>query len=282
MFFLLFFCFSEGMGDRHNGANFMRAACVIAMAKADLSFSPMLEALKTRTAHVMKRLFPIVEEMVRKSAPGGGVNLALGAHSATFQQMMRQAFEKFVDQKVDLSTQRCREDLDSLIRYVTFDQEDKGGASALYRLLPTPKKMAEIYHLAVEKKEHSEDGDEDRESAEEEDPLFVEDRPRGRRAPVQQGRAPRRVPPTMGWRIGRGTKKPALPPVAERVLADWKQANSRGPAKNINSVKKLANKRGPTVRGGEGYAVTPVSSANEAAEVSIIFNKCGCWIAPHC
>ena len=271
MFFLLFFCFSEGMGDRHNGANFMRAACVIAMAKADLSFSPMLEALKTRTAHVMKRLFPIVEEMVRKSAPGGGVNLALGAHSATFQQMMRQAFEKFVDQKVELSTQRCREDLDSLIRYVTFDQEDKGGASALYRLLPTPKKMAEIYHLAVEKKEHSEDGDEDRESAEEEDPLFVEDRPRGRRAPVQQGRAPRRVPPTMGWRIGRGTKKPALPPVAERVLADWKQANSRGPAKNINSVKKLANKRGPTVRGGEGYAVTPVSSANEAAEVSFTF-----------
>ncbi len=262
------------MGDRHNGANFMRAACVIAMAKADLSFSPMLEALKTRTAHVMKRLFPIVEEMVRKSAPGGGVNLALGAHSATFQQMMRQAFEKFVDQKVELSTQRCREDLDSLIRYVTFDQEDKGGASALYRLLPTPKKMAEIYHLAVEKKEHAEDSDEDRESLNEEEDPLLEDRPRGRRAPAPQGRAPRRVPPSMGWRIGRGTKKPALPPVAERVLADWKQANSRAPAKNTNSnnnLKKLANKRGPAVRGGEGYAVTPVTSANEAAEVSFYY-----------
>ena len=50
---------AAGMGDTHNGVNFMRAACVIAMEKAQESFDPILEALKTRTVHVMKRLFPI-------------------------------------------------------------------------------------------------------------------------------------------------------------------------------------------------------------------------------
>ena len=60
--------FIIGMGDRHNGINFMRAACVIAMEKAQMSFEPMLESLRTRTAHIMKRLFPVVEEMIRKSS----------------------------------------------------------------------------------------------------------------------------------------------------------------------------------------------------------------------
>jgi hypothetical protein len=59
------------MGDRHNGVNFMRAACVIAMEKAQLSFEPMLETLRIRAAHIMKRLFPVVEEMIRKSALSG-------------------------------------------------------------------------------------------------------------------------------------------------------------------------------------------------------------------
>lgn len=59
------------MGDRHNGINFMRAACVIAMEKAQMSFEPMLESLRTRTAHIMKRLFPVVEEMIRKSSLSG-------------------------------------------------------------------------------------------------------------------------------------------------------------------------------------------------------------------
>lgn len=102
------------MGDRHNGINFMRAACVIAMEKAHLSFNPMLDALKTRTEHVMKRMFPIVEEMVRKSEGSNGPS-ALGAHSAAFQQMMRVAFDKFVEQKVELSGQRCREDIEALL-----------------------------------------------------------------------------------------------------------------------------------------------------------------------
>jgi hypothetical protein len=58
---------AAGMGDTHNGVNFMRAACVIAMEKAQESFDPILEALKHRASHIMRRMFPIVEIMVQKS-----------------------------------------------------------------------------------------------------------------------------------------------------------------------------------------------------------------------
>ena len=34
---------AAGIGDVHNGVNFMRAAAVIAMEKAQQSFDPMLE-----------------------------------------------------------------------------------------------------------------------------------------------------------------------------------------------------------------------------------------------
>ena len=34
-----------GMGEIHDGVNFMRAACVIAIEKAQISFEPLLEVL---------------------------------------------------------------------------------------------------------------------------------------------------------------------------------------------------------------------------------------------
>ena len=34
---------STGMGEIHDGVNFMRAACVIAIEKAQISFEPLLE-----------------------------------------------------------------------------------------------------------------------------------------------------------------------------------------------------------------------------------------------
>ena len=129
---------AAGMGDRHNGVNFMRAACVIAMEKAQLSFEPMLEALRARTAHIMKRLYPVVEDMIRKSVlagagAGGGNNnggssaggASLGAvlgmgdgssQSKPFQQMMRGIYERFVDAQVDACVVTCRNDLAGMTR----------------------------------------------------------------------------------------------------------------------------------------------------------------------
>ena len=40
-----------------------------------------------------------------------------------------------------------------MTRFVTWDMEDRGGSSTLYRLLPTPKKMVEIYSIAVDKRQ---------------------------------------------------------------------------------------------------------------------------------
>ena len=40
---IFYFLFIPGMGEVHDGVNFMRAACVIAIEKAQMSFEPMLE-----------------------------------------------------------------------------------------------------------------------------------------------------------------------------------------------------------------------------------------------
>ena len=137
---------AAGMGDVHDGVNFMRAACVIAMEKAKASFEPMLEALRHRSVHIMRRLFPIVEHMVRK----GGSNLPLDSYNKPCQEMIRHIYEKFVDRYVDDCLAKCRDDLKGMTRFVTWDVDGKGGSSALYKSLPTPGKMVEIYSMAVD------------------------------------------------------------------------------------------------------------------------------------
>jgi hypothetical protein len=57
---------AAGMGDVHDGVNFMRAACIIAVEKAQSSFEPMLDSLRYRATHIMRRLFLVVEEMMRR------------------------------------------------------------------------------------------------------------------------------------------------------------------------------------------------------------------------
>ena len=57
---------AAGVGDMHDGVNFMRAACVIAVEKARTSFEPMLEALRHRAVHIMRRLFDITLVMLNK------------------------------------------------------------------------------------------------------------------------------------------------------------------------------------------------------------------------
>ena len=71
---------AAGMGDVHDGVNFMRAACIIAVEKAQCSFEPMLEALRYRAVHIMRRLFPIIEEMMKR----GYENLELCPFSYPF------------------------------------------------------------------------------------------------------------------------------------------------------------------------------------------------------
>jgi hypothetical protein len=122
---------AAGMGDVHDGVNFMRAACVIAVEKAQSSFEPMLEALRYRAVHIMRRLFPIIEEMMRK----GSSPLPADTHSRPFQEMIRKIYEKFVRLQIDECLLKCRDDLKGMTRFVTWDVDGKGGSSALYRFI---------------------------------------------------------------------------------------------------------------------------------------------------
>ena len=57
---------SVGVGDIHDGSNYMRSACVIAISKARAIFEPPLEVLKTRMIHIFKQLFPLIEYILIK------------------------------------------------------------------------------------------------------------------------------------------------------------------------------------------------------------------------
>jgi GTPase SAR1 family protein len=120
---------AAGMGETNNGVNFMRAACVIAMSKAEHSFYPILDSLKKRNVHIMKRLFPIVEAMVVQSARSDASSRRLDMLSKPYTQLVRQIFERFVDQQVEETVAMCTKDLRALIEFVTWDTEDRGGGA---------------------------------------------------------------------------------------------------------------------------------------------------------
>ena len=139
---------AAGMGDVHDGVNFLRSACVIAIEKAQQCFEPMLVALRHRSIHIMRRLCPIVEHMAGRS--GGGLSTT-DSYNRPLQDMIRRVYDKFVDSQMEICLSKCRDDVRGLTRYVTWDSDGRGGSSSLYKNLPTPKRMAEIYAVAVEK-----------------------------------------------------------------------------------------------------------------------------------
>ena len=108
---------AAGIGDTHDGVNFLHAACVIALEKARLSFEPLLEALRVRVTHVMDRLCPVTEYMLRETQERAKVSTAyknedrLGrggsdpvkgaadiAQNPQFRQLIRTIFDRFVTQ----------------------------------------------------------------------------------------------------------------------------------------------------------------------------------------
>ena len=146
---------AAGMGDVHDGVNFMRAACIIAVEKAQQSFAPMLDSLRLRSTHIMRRLFPIVEATLRRglSTYGNDANIHVDSNNGPFKEMIRGIYYKFVDEQIDLTISKCKDDLNGMTRFVTWDTDGRGGSAALYKSLPTPKRMVEIYSVAVESKE---------------------------------------------------------------------------------------------------------------------------------
>ncbi len=134
---------AAGMGDMHDGVNFMRAACVIAVEKARLSFDPMLDSLRARTSHVMKRLSGIVDYILQLD----GLKMSED-HQKPFSFVVRRIYENFVDRSAEDTMLRCRDDLFALTRFVTWDLTERS-SGALQRSLPDTS-MVQVYAMAVE------------------------------------------------------------------------------------------------------------------------------------
>ncbi|MCD7458836.1 ARP2/3 actin-organizing complex subunit Arc5 [Datura stramonium] len=87
-----------GVEDIHDGTNYSRTACVIAVAKARDTFEPFLHQLGCRLSHILKRLLPIAVYLLQKEGE------YLSGHDV-FLRRVADAFNNFAE-----STEKsCRE-----------------------------------------------------------------------------------------------------------------------------------------------------------------------------
>jgi hypothetical protein len=80
-------------------------------------------------------------------------------HPALFLCMCPTACSITIASRRSLSTPTNTHIVPFHARYVTFDQEDKGGASTLYRLLPTPQRMAKMVEVLILTKDKQKRGE---------------------------------------------------------------------------------------------------------------------------
>jgi len=144
---------AAGMGEHHDGVDLLRAACIISLTKAKLTFDPLVLALNSRLKHVMVQLFPVVDYVVgykyeqRSNNSKDGMDIS---HSPLFKQWIHDVFNKFVNQCSDSAMARCHDDITALTRFITWDIKDAAGPAMLARSLPDETDAVGIYKVAVE------------------------------------------------------------------------------------------------------------------------------------
>uniref|UniRef100_A0A2N9F9M3 Uncharacterized protein n=1 Tax=Fagus sylvatica TaxID=28930 RepID=A0A2N9F9M3_FAGSY len=117
-----------GVEDIHDGTNYSRTACVIAVAKARDTFEPFLHQLGGRLLHILKRLLPISVYLLQKDGE------YLSGHEV-FLRRVATAFNNFAEtteracrDKCSGNVLGCMEDLISTTRYVTWSLHNKNRA----------------------------------------------------------------------------------------------------------------------------------------------------------
>ncbi|AEE76280.1 Dynamin-like protein ARC5 [Arabidopsis thaliana] len=110
-----------GVEDIHDGTNYSRTACVIAVAKARETFEPFLHQLGARLLHILKRLLPISVYLLQKEGE------YLSGHEV-FLKRVASAFNSFVESTEKSCRDKCMEDLASTTRYVTWSLHNKNRA----------------------------------------------------------------------------------------------------------------------------------------------------------
>ncbi|GAA0141342.1 membrane traffic protein [Lithospermum erythrorhizon] len=110
-----------GVEDIHDGTNYSRTACVIAVAKAHDTFEPFLHQLGGRLLHILKRLLPISVYLLQKEGE------YLSGHQV-FLRRVTDAFNNFAESTKRSCLDKCMEDLESTTRYVTWSLHNKNRA----------------------------------------------------------------------------------------------------------------------------------------------------------
>ncbi|KAM5574756.1 dynamin-like protein ARC5 [Rosa sericea] len=110
-----------GVEDLHDGTNYSRTACVIAVAKARDTFEPFLHQLGGRLLHILKRLLPISVYLLQKDGE------YLSGHEV-FLRRVASAFNDFAESTERACREKCMEDLVSTTRYVTWSLHNKNRA----------------------------------------------------------------------------------------------------------------------------------------------------------
>ncbi|KAI3810334.1 hypothetical protein L1987_19946 [Smallanthus sonchifolius] len=110
-----------GVEDIHDGTNYSRTACVIAVAKARDTFEPFLHQLGSRLLHILKRLLPISVYLLQKEGE------FLSGHEV-FLRRVSSAFNNFAESTERSCHEKCMEDLISTTRYVTWSLHNKNRA----------------------------------------------------------------------------------------------------------------------------------------------------------
>ncbi|XP_077249784.1 P-loop containing nucleoside triphosphate hydrolases superfamily protein [Tasmannia lanceolata] len=110
-----------GVEDIHDGTNYSRTACVIAVAKARDTFEPFLHQLGFRLLHILKRLLPISVYLLQKDGE------YLSGHDV-FLRRVGTAFNSFAESTERACREKCMEDLVSTTRYVSWSLHNKNRA----------------------------------------------------------------------------------------------------------------------------------------------------------
>lgn len=110
-----------GVEDIHDGTNYSRTACVIAVAKARDTFEPFLHQLGARLLHILKRMLPISVFLLQKDGE------YLSDHEV-FLKRVSAAFNNFAESTERSCNEKCLEDLVSTTRYVSWSLHNKNRA----------------------------------------------------------------------------------------------------------------------------------------------------------
>eukprot|EP00240_Pyramimonas_obovata_P003576 CAMPEP_0118946316 /NCGR_PEP_ID=MMETSP1169-20130426/44011_1 /TAXON_ID=36882 /ORGANISM="Pyramimonas obovata, Strain CCMP722" /LENGTH=824 /DNA_ID=CAMNT_0006892251 /DNA_START=57 /DNA_END=2531 /DNA_ORIENTATION=- len=108
-----------GVDEMHDGINYTRTACIIAVAKAKECFEPFLHQLAYRLMHIMRRLLQISMYLMRKDGQ------FLNGHEL-FLKRVGSCYYAFVEENMRSCLSRCLEDLESTTEFVTWSLHTNG------------------------------------------------------------------------------------------------------------------------------------------------------------